>query len=179
MTILRKKKICIQCGLPKYIFSKGRCQGCANMVSIALKKGKKAEKKESISSLKKELDTIFSLFIRLRYADKEGMVLCYTSGKKMHWKKAQCGHFISRRHLGTRWDVINCQVQSVKENVFNQGNAPEFGRRLVADFGQHVVDKLFFKMAMPYKLDRTTLRWEIDQYNDQVRRLKEKLNITD
>ena len=175
MAILRKKKICIQCGQLKYIFARGRCEYCDKLVSMALKKGKKAEKKETISSLKKELDTVFSEFIRLRHADKEGMVTCYTSSKKMHWTKAHCGHFISRRHLGTRWDEINCQVQSVKENIFNQGNAPEFGRRLVAGFGQDVVDKLFIKIATTVKLDRTTLRWQINDYTSRVIRLKEKL----
>jgi len=146
---------------------------------MALKKGKQAEKKESISTLTKELDTVFSLFIRLRNADKEGNVLCYTSGKKMYWKKSQCGHFISRRKMGTRWNEVNCQVQSVKENVFNQGNAPEFGRRLVADYGQSAVDNLFLLAGQTVKLDRITLRWQIQHYSDRVRELKVKLNITD
>lgn len=177
MTILRKKKICIQCKKERYIFSHGRCQGCAKIVAIALKKGKQVENKETISSLKKELDTVFSLWIRLRNADKDGMVLCYTSGKKMHWEKSQCGHFISRRHINTRWDPMNCQVQSVSENVFNQGNAPEFQRRLVADFGQPAVDKLFILRDSPSKLDRMTLRWKIDYYSAIVVALKSKLNI--
>lgn len=177
MAILRKKKICIQCGLEKYIFSHGRCEGCTKLVNQSLKKFVKAEKKETISSLVDELDRVFSEFIRLRNADKEGMVVCYTSGKKMHWRKAQCGHFISRRHKGTRFNEINCQVQSVKENVFNQGNAPEFGRRLVAEYGQEAVDQLFLLSGQIVKSDRMTLRWQIAHYGKIVEELKAKLNI--
>lgn len=179
MGILRKKKICIQCKLLKYIFSHGRCSGCAKMVSIALKKGVKAEKKQSLSSLKKELDTVFSLFIRLRVADSNGMVQCYTSGKLMHYKKSQCGHFISRRHMNTRWDEINCQVQSVRENIFNQGNAPEFQRRLIQQYGQEAVDRLFLLRDSPTKLSRITLSWQIQHYSGMVKDFKSKLNIND
>lgn len=177
MTILRKKKICIQCGQEKYIYAYGRCQGCDRLVNMALKKGKKAEKKETISALTEELDTVFSEFIRLRNADKNGMVTCYTSGKIMYWKRAQCGHFISRRHIGTRFNEINCQVQSVKENVFNQGNAPEFQRRLIVDYGQAAVDHLFLLKGQFVKQDRMTLRWQIQHYSDIVTELKGKLNI--
>lgn len=177
MTILRKKKICIQCGQEKFLFSKGRCQHCAKLVSMALKKGKQVEKKESISSLIDELDKVFSEFIRLRNADKEGMVVCYTSGKKMHWRKAQCGHFISRGKYGTRWDEINCQVQSMQQNVLLHGNIAEFGRKLVADYGQIAVNLLFMQRDQSVKLDRMTLRWQIAHYGKIVEELKAKLNI--
>lgn len=177
MTILRKKKICIQCGFERYIFSHGRCEKCAKMVGAALKTFAKVEKKETISSLVEELDNVFSEFIRLRNADKEGMVVCYTSGKRMHWKKAQCGHFISRRKYGTRWNEMNCQVQSVKENIFNQGNSPEFMRRLIKEFGQAAVDQLFIMSGQFNKLDRMTIRWQIQHYGKLVEELKGKLNI--
>ena len=43
-------------------------------------------KKKSRKSIVKRLDTIFSLFIRLREADNE-MVECFTCGKVSHYKK--------------------------------------------------------------------------------------------
>lgn len=181
MTIERKKKICVQCGFERYIFSKGRCEQCAKLVDRSLKQFSKVEKKESVSSLVEELDSVFSLFIRLRKAkvDKSGLVTvtCYTSGKEMAWKKSQCGHFISRRHMSTRFNEINCQVQSVKENMFNQGNAPEFQRRLIEEYGQAEVDKLLLIKGQTVKLDRMTLRWQIQHYGKLVDELKVKLNI--
>ncbi len=140
---------------------------------------KQVEKKESISSLTNQLDTVFSQYIRLRNADKQGMVQCYTSGKWMHWKKAQAGHFISRRHYSTRWNEVNVQVQSVKENVFNQGNAPVFQRNLIGDYGKQTIDFLFIQRDQPIKLDRMTLRFKIDYYSKMVQDLKLKLGISD
>jgi len=42
------------------------------------------------------LDSIFSRYIRLSYADNNGMVKCVTSGDMYHWKNIQNGHFITR-----------------------------------------------------------------------------------
>ena len=43
-------------------------------------------KKKTISQLKKELDKIFSLYIRLRDATPEGLVKCFTCDKISHYK---------------------------------------------------------------------------------------------
>lgn len=175
--IERKKKICVECDKETYLFSGGRCKPCAQKISILLKQGTKVEKKETISSMVKELDTIFSTWIRLRYADKDGIVVCYTSDKPMHYRKAQAGHFISRKHYATRWSDVNVQVQSVRENIFSQGNAPEFGKRLATQYGKQAVDNLFLLRDMPYKLDRLNLRYMIQDYSEKVVILKAKLNI--
>src|SRR4051812_13988495 len=106
---------------------------------------------KGIPDLVKELDTIFSTYIRLREADENGMVKCFTSGKIMHYKKSQAGHFISRRHYATRWDEKNVQVQSVHENIFNQGNAPVFGKRLDEKYGAGTVDMLLMKKNNHFK----------------------------
>jgi Bacteriophage Lambda NinG protein len=160
-----------------YLFSKGRCKSCAQKVSSTLKKLKTKEKSESISSLVKELDTVFSLYIRLRYADKEGMVTCYTSGKVVHWRKIQAGHFISRRHYNTRWNEINVQNQTVRENIMLSGNIAEFGRRLVGQYGQDKIDYLFQMRDKEAKLDRLHLKVAIQDYTKKVAQLKESLGI--
>ena len=41
---------------------------------------------KSRKSIVKRLDTVFSLYIRLRYSDNE-MVECFTCGKQSHFKK--------------------------------------------------------------------------------------------
>ena len=78
-------------------------------------------KKKTTAQLKKELDKWFSQYIRLRRADANGLVECFTCGKIDHWKKQQAGHFQSRRHLTTRWNELNVQVQCVRCNMLNQG----------------------------------------------------------
>ena len=83
--------------------------------------------KKSVSKLKKELDSWFSKYIRLREANDYGMTQCFTCGKVDYYKKLQNGHFQSRRHHYTRWNEQNCQVQCVKCNMFEQGEQYKFG----------------------------------------------------
>ena len=66
-------------------------------------------KKPSRKNIIKRLDAVFSQYIRLRHAKNE-IAECYTCGKKDHYKKLQCGHFMSRKHYATRWDEDNCEV---------------------------------------------------------------------
>ena len=82
---------------------------------------------KSISKLKKELDKWFSLFIRLRNATSEGLVQCITSGRTYHYKNIHAGHFISRRHLATRWCALNVSPQSAGDILFGQGEHYKFG----------------------------------------------------
>lgn len=92
-----------------------------------------------------KLDTVFSIYIRKKDADINGMVQCYTSGKWFHWTKLQCGHFISRRHLSTRWDERNAKPQSISENMFNQGNGPVFAKKLIEEYGPGIIETLEIK----------------------------------
>ena len=66
-------------------------------------------RKVSRKSLVKKLDAIFSEYIRLRKANKQGIVTCYTCGKKAYWKGQgmQNGHFMSRKSYSTRWEELN------------------------------------------------------------------------
>ena len=43
-------------------------------------------RKPKRKGLVKKLDTVFSEYIRRKYADKKGIVSCYTCGKKAYWK---------------------------------------------------------------------------------------------
>lgn len=62
-------------------------------------------------NLKTTLDRWFSLYIRLRDSDANGYSRCISCGKPVYWKEADCGHFINRRHMNTRYDERNCNLQ--------------------------------------------------------------------
>jgi hypothetical protein len=143
---------------------------------ICSKKVKRLPKEKSLSQLTKDLDAVFSLFIRQRNADSAGMVRCFTSGVVMHWKKSQAGHYISRRHFSTRWDEINVQVQSVAENVFNQGNAPVFAEKIKERYGQKALDILNQKKTNKSKMGKFELNLLIKEYTQKVKDLERKQN---
>ena len=83
-------------------------------------------KKPSRKTLVKKLDTVFSEYIRRRYA-KNDITECVTCGKQDHWKKLQAGHFMSRKYYSTRWNEENVQVQCVACNVYRYGEQYKFG----------------------------------------------------
>ena len=128
------------------------------------KKGSK-----SLPQLKKELDKWFSLYIRQRDADDNGIVACYTCGVYKYWKDMHCGHFISRRHTCTRWDEVNCQVQCVGCNIFNQGNAPRFAQRIVNNYGEKKLNELLELSNNTCKFTRSDYLELIDKYKNKLK----------
>ena len=110
---------------------------------------------KTISQLKKHLDNIFSLYIRLRDATSEGSVQCFTCSRISHYKSGmQNGHFQSRRHHSTRWDETNCQVQCVKCNLYEQGEQFRFGIALDSKYGEGTSEELEFLARTITKLSR-------------------------
>ena len=132
---------------------------------------------KSISKLKKELDKWFSLFIRLRFATKEGACQCFTCRKVAHYKKMQCGHFQSRRHHATRWNETNCQVQCVKCNMFEQGEQFKFGLKIDDKFGEGTAKDLEYLAKQITKISRSDYEENISYYKDAVKKLKDEKGI--
>lgn len=97
---------------------------------------------------KAKCDKYFSEYIRRRDADEKGLVKCCTSGKIMHWKRADAGHYISRRFEATRYDPRNCHPQSKQENRFYSGNQLQHQKYIEERYGKDVPDELFIKSRM-------------------------------
>ena len=85
---------------------------------------------DSVSELMVDLDRVYSRWLRLANMGKDLKCDCYTCGARVMWTKAQCGHMISRSHLGLRWEPINTKVQCAHCNVGLHGNIEEFRKRL-------------------------------------------------
>lgn len=94
---------------------------------------RKSRGKPSMAKLKKKLDTVFSQYIRQKYADEDGMVKCYTCSTVKHWKEMQNGHWIPRHNLATRFDENNCRVQCVACNMFQKGMPDVFAVNLIKE----------------------------------------------
>jgi 5-methylcytosine-specific restriction endonuclease McrA len=124
---------------------------------------------KTISKLKKDLDKVFSLYIRLRNASKDGIVKCFTCDKTAHYKKMHAGHFMSRKHHATRWNEDNVQVQCPKCNLFGQGEQYAFGKLLDIRIGDGTAEEL-------QELSRTTVKYMRFEYEDMIKHYKEKVN---
>jgi len=132
---------------------------------------------KSISKLKKELDKWFSLYIRIKNATDEGMVQCVTSGRTYHYKKIHAGHFMSRRHLATRWCELNVAPQSAADNLFGQGEQYKFGLALDQKYGEGTAEELQFKARQTIKMTRSDYEEKISYYKSTVENLKKEKGI--
>jgi len=132
---------------------------------------------KTISKLKKELDKWFSLFIRLRESE-EGLVQCFTCNKVSHYKSGmQNGHFQSRKHLATRWDSKNCQVQCVGCNMFKSGEQYKFSINLDSKYGEGTAEELELLARTIMKVSRIDYEDKISYYKDLVEKLKKEKGI--
>ena len=132
---------------------------------------------KTISKLKKELDAVFSLFIRLRDATSEGLVQCITCGVVKHYKSMHNSHFQSRRHLATRWNEKNCDVGCVKCNIFNFGEQYKFSIALDSKYGEGTSEELEILATGTWKITRVEYEDFVFYYKSIVEKLKKEKGI--
>ncbi len=111
------------------------------------------QKKISRKNLIKRLDTIFSEYIRRKYADKRGIVKCYTCNKKAYWKGEgmQNGHFISRASRILRWSIHNCRPQCYACNCMRYGQNYIFAMNLNKEYGYNIAEELLIESKKTIK----------------------------
>jgi hypothetical protein len=125
----------------------------------------------STTILKKKLDTIFSTYIRLKYADEDLNVKCFTCDKVYHYKKIQNGHFYSRSILSLRWDEQNCRPQCYGCNIARSGNYIEYYKRLEKEIGKGGMEYLEYKRHQIKKMGKLDYQIYIDTYTQKVAEL--------
>lgn len=134
-------------------------------------------KARSLSSLEKTADKWFSLYIRLRNADENGMVKCVTCGKIAHYKEMDCGHFVTRNHKATRFLQKNCNVQCTACNQFKKGEQYKHGLYIDKKYGEGTAEHLMFMGKVPCKRTRTDFEYLIEEYKQKARLRAEQLGI--
>ena len=113
------------------------------------------------SKLKKELDRVFSLYVRKFYPK-----VCYTCGKPA--ERLQCGHYISRQFLATRWSMENCRPQCWGCNGYGKGQPLVFEEKLKAEYGNDFVEAMKASRHQIIKLDRQWYQTEIEKYKSML-----------
>lgn len=132
----------------------------------------RAFKKRSIPVLQKELDRIFSIFIRMRDSNEQGIIRCITCGAILTFRTAQCGHFWSRRHISVRWDEQNTASQCVKCNIFDQGANQKFASALQRKYGESILQILEIRKNNVCKMSQFQYEILIKEYQSKVRQLE-------
>lgn len=140
--------------------------GVKRKKAATAKKTANKKKSKSLAKYKKELDSIFSKYVRLVHADNDGIVSCFTCGKLFYWKKIQNGHFVSRQYLATRWSEDNCRPQCVGCNMFGNGKPLDFEERLKKELGDDRVEELKQMRHQILKLDKQYYEEKIAHYKN-------------
>lgn len=122
----------------------------------------------TISKLKKKLDTLFSQYVRLSAADKDGNATCYTCNKVYPYKKLHAGHYILRGYMAVRWDLMNVKPQCGVDNLWRKGEPVIFRENLVRDYGEEAVKAL---EAKRHELTKYNKEW----YEAEIARVQSLL----
>jgi hypothetical protein len=132
-----------------------------------MKKGKE----KTTRSLIKKLDKIYSIYIRSKYL-VNGETACITCGRSLTMDKLDNGHYISRRHMNTRFEEKNTWPQCRKCNRFENGRMPEYAIFLTNKYGHDILKELqkqgdTIKQWTPIELEEL-----IELYQDKINQLK-------
>ena len=127
-------------------------------------------KKLTRSKLIKKLDNVFSQYIRRKDAI-DGISKCISCGVKRNWKELQCGHFMSRSHYSTRWEILNVGVQCISCNIFKHGQQYLFSKYLDKTYGEGTSNELLLKSQTLGKFTTKEIEEMINKYKNLLDQL--------
>ena len=130
--------------------------------------GEKLMKRKTKKNLIKELDRVYSLWLRKSHS-VDGIVQCYTCHQWLPINKMDCGHYWSRKHMATRWYEKNTKPQCRYCNRFSEGNKPAFAMQLINEYGSDILNILEFKAKAPCKFELFELEEKIKFYKEKLK----------
>ena len=114
-----------------------------------------------MKDLQKEADRLFSLLVR-QHNSEDGLIFCCTCKKQMPWRESHCGHFMSRRHISTRYEFKNTAPQCTGCNTYQFGRQFEFGLYLDAKYGKGTAEEMLSKSNQTVKKTQADYQILID-----------------
>ena len=120
-----------------------------------------APKKHTQAWYKGELDRVFSIYIRKIYPK-----VCYTCNKPA--ERLQCGHYISRQYLATRWSIENCRPQCWGCKGYGKGQPLIFEENLKKEYGNDLVEQMKASRHQIIKLDIPWYMEQIEKYKKLI-----------
>ncbi len=106
----------------------------------------------------------FSKYMKLKLADNNHVVKCYTSGKfyQLPDKRVHLGHYIkvfntTSTHLATAFDERNVLTQSYQDNRYSSGKPDIMRKELIRIHGESNIENLEIKSKNFCKIDKFML----------------------
>lgn len=124
-------------------------------------------------SYREKLDKVFSQYIRLRDMMQGGVFRCISCGKLKPINQADCGHYINRQHMSTRFSEVNCNAQCRSCNRFDEGNMSGYRAGLVRKYGEARVCLLESQKYDTRKYSDFEYEVLIKHYKEEIKKLLE------
>lgn len=131
-------------------------------------------KPDSLSTLIKEADDVFSKYIRARDANPQHpfYLNCFTCGKPERIEWAHCMHFIDRDQMAVRYDEMNAHGGCENCNCFDPDHHETYAHKMVDKYGLIEVGNLKIKSRGLQKFMRHELVEIIDTYKSKLKELR-------
>lgn len=131
------------------------------------------------SLLKRKLDVVFSQYIRLRDMLPGTTVFrCISCGLIKPISQADCGHYINRQHMATRFSEVNCNAQCRSCNRFDEGNIQGYRRGMIMKYGGAQVAVLEGMKHEVRKYTDFEYNALIKHYRGEVKRILAERNLS-
>lgn len=117
-----------------------------------------------------KLDKVFSLYIRQRDFEN-GYFKCISCGQIKPFEQADCGHYINRQHMATRYDEKNCNSQCRKCNRFEESASQGYRRGLIDKYGEKAVTLLEIKKFNTCHLSLPEIEILTKYYKNKIKEL--------
>ena len=115
------------------------------------------------------------MYIRLRDSKPFGYKAfrCISCGQVKPFDQMDCGHFVSRVHMATRFDEDNCHGECRACNRFSADHMLYYQSNLVRKIGADRVDLLIAKGHGTRKYSAFELEVLIKYYTEKVKEMKD------
>ena len=129
------------------------------------------------TNLKDKLDRVFSQYIRLRDMLPGNVFQCISCGRIKPMSQADCGHYINRQHMSTRFSEVNCNAQCRNCNRFDEGNMSGYRAGLVRKHGETKVLLLESQKHEVRKYSDFEYEALICHYKTEIKKLLKSKNV--
>jgi hypothetical protein len=136
-------------------------------------------KQSNLSKLEEKADRLLSEVVRLTAADDKGYCYCITCDDYKHWTEMECGHYVKRRHMATRYELKNVGPQCHTCNCHFDGREDDHGLYIDRKYGEGTAEELRRIGEPERKFMAHELQGMIEELKVELKALKsEKFGLT-
>ena len=127
-----------------------------------------------INKLIKKLDIVFSKHKRLSALTSGGCIRCFTCGAFLTFRQTDCGHYVGRECMPTRYEEKNTEPQCHSCNRFAEGKKDIFAINLQKKYGAGILEWLNQKKNEIKQWTVPELEEKIIYYKQKIKELELK-----